>query len=171
MEKLRYNRQFKNGLIAIAFCILLFGSLIVFFIVSKIQYDRLISDMKMMEATIVDIHFDARLKGPDEQEITVAYEVDGVVYTRELKTDTAISFSPGIGAGYSLGDRIEIFYDPQNPEVIASPRSVTVGYSYLSAGLLGLGLVLLCLFIMLKGHRRFLVTQEEYEKEEAQRKK
>ena len=171
MENLRYNRTFKNGLVAILFCIALFGLVVGFFIVSKIQYDDLVSDMKSIEATIIDIDLDMHVRGPDEQEITIAYEVEGVVYNRELKTDTAISFAAGSGAHYSIGDKIRIFYDPQNPDIIASPRSVSVGCFYMAIGLIGLGLVLFAVFVMLKGRRKFLVTQEEYEKDKEQLKK
>ena len=165
MTELRYNRAFKKGLVAILFCILLFSSIVVFFIISKVQYDRLVSGMQSLEATIVDIDLDIHIKGPDEQEIYIEYEVDGITYSRELKTDTAISFTAGSGAHYSVGDKIEIFYDPQNPEIIASPRSVSVGYFWLIFALFFLGLVLFALLWMIKSRRKFLVTQEEYDKE------
>ncbi len=165
MEKLRYNRAFKKGLAAILFCIVLCGSIVVFFIVSKIQYDQLVSGMNSLEATIVDIDYDVHVRGTDEQEIYILYVVDGIVYNRELKTDTAISFAAGSGANYSVGDKIQIYYDPQNPEIIASPRSIKVGYMYLLFDLIFLALVLFGLIGMLKKRRRFLVTQEEYDKE------
>ena len=165
MSDLRYNRAFKKGLAAILFCIIMFGSVVAFFIVSKIQYDRLVSNMNSLEATIVDIDLDVHVRGPDEQEIHIEYIVDGVVYNRELETDTAISFAAGTGAHYSVGDKIQIFYDPQNPEIIASPRSQSVGIFWLIFALLSLVLVLLALWWMIKSHRKFLVTQEEYDKE------
>ncbi len=144
---------------------ILFSSIVVFFIVSKIQYDQLVSDMKPLEATIVDIDLDVHLRGPDEQEIYIEYIVDGVVYNRALETDTAISFAAGTGAHYSVGDKMQIFYDPQNPEVIASPRSLSVGVVFAVICLFGLALVVFALIVVLKTHRRFLVTQEEYDKE------
>ena len=165
MTKLRYNRSFKEGIAAILFCIILSGSIIVFFITSKVQYDQLVSEMKSPEATIVDIDFDRHIRGPDEQEIYIEYVVDGIVYSRELKTDTAISFAAGIGAHYSIGDKVQIFYDPQNPEIIASSRSVGVGYFYLIIVLFFLAVVLFALWWMIKSRQKFLVTQEEYDKE------
>ncbi len=165
MAKLRYNRAFKKGLAAILFCILLFGSIAVFFIISKVQYDRLVSGMQFLEATIVDIDFDIHFKGPNEQEIYIEYEVDGITYSRELGTDTALSFTVGTGAHYSVGDKVQIFYDPQNPEVIAAPRSVSVGYFWLIFALFFLLLVLFSLWWMIKSRHKFLVTQEEYDKE------
>ena len=165
MAELRYNRTFKKGIVAILFCILLFGSIVAFFIISKVQYDRLVSGMQSLEATIVDIDLDIHVRGPNEQEIYIEYEVDGITYSRKLKTDTAISFTVGSGAHYSIGDKIPIFYDPQNPEIIASPRSQSVGIFWLIFALLSLALVLFVLWWMIKWRRKFLVTQEEYDKE------
>ena len=171
MSDLRYNRTFKKGLAAILFCIILFGTMILFFIVSKIEYNRLVSTMNSLEATIVDIDLDVHIRGPDEQEIYIEYEVDGVVYSRELKTDTSISFEAGRGAHYSVGDKIQIFYDPQNPEIIASPRSLVVGNFYAIVSFLGLAVAVFALVTALKTRRNFLVTQEEYEKEGEERKR
>lgn len=171
MSDLRYNRVFKKGLAAILFGAILFSSIVAFFVISKIQYDQLVSNMNSLEATIVDIDFDVHLRGPDEQKIYIEYVVDGVVYNRELETDTSISFAAGIGAHYSVGEKVQIFYNPQNPEIIASPRSVSVGYFWLIFALLFLGLVLFTLWWMIKSRQKFLVTQEEYDKEGEELKK
>ena len=171
MTKMRYNRAFKKGIVAILFCIILFSSIVTFFVVSKIQYDQLVSDMKSIEATIVDVDYHTRRKGLDWQEIYIEYEVDGIVYNRKLKTDTAISFRAGSGAHYSVGEKVQIFYNPQNPEIIASPRSVSVGYFWLIFALFSLGLVLFVLWWMIKSRQKFLVTQDEYDKEGEELKK
>lgn len=171
MADLRYNRTFKQGIIGILFCFLLFGSMVGFFIASKIQYNNLVANMNPTEATIIDIDWDMHIKGPDEQEIFIEYEVDGIRYSRELKTDTKISFAAGSGAHYSIGDKIQIFYDPQNPEIIASPRSVGVGYVYMLIALFGLALVSFALIVVLKNRRQFLVTEEEYKKEKEELKR
>lgn len=165
MSNLRYNRAFKKGLTAILFLTVLFSSIVVFFIVSKIQYDQLVSDMESLEATIVDVDSHVRHKGLDWQEIYIEYHVDGIVYNRELKTDTAISFRAGSGAHYSVGEKVQILYNPQNPDIIASPRSVSVGYFWLIFSLSSLGLVLFALWWMIKTRQKFLVTQEECDKE------
>jgi H+/Cl- antiporter ClcA len=171
MTKMRYNRAFKKGIVAILFCIILFSSIVTFFVVSKIQYDQLVSDMKSIEATIVDVDYHTRRKGLDWQEIYIEYEVDGIIYGRELETDTVISFRAGIGAHYSVGEKVPIFYNPQNPEIIASPRSVSVGIFWLIFALFFLGLVLFSLWWMIKSRQKFLVTQEEYDKEGEELKK
>jgi len=170
MQKLRYNKTFKDGMLLLVTLFLVSIALIVFPIVSKIQYDNLVSNMKSVEATIVDIDLDLHLRGPDEQEIYIIYEVDGVVYNRELSTDTKISFSAGTAANYSIGDTIEIFYNPQNPNEIATQRSVNVGYGVLILGLIFFALLLFAFILMLKNRQKFLVSREEYEKEKRKRK-
>ena len=171
MSDLRYNRAFKKGMAAILFCAILFSSIVVFFIVSKIQYDQLVSDMKSIEATIVDVDYHISRKGLGWQEIYIEYEVDGIIYARELETDTVISFRAGRGAHYSVGEKVPIFYNPQNPEIIASPRSVSVGIFWLIFALFFLGLVLFSLWWVIKSRQKFLVAQEEYDKEGKELKK
>ena len=169
MEKLRYNKAFRDGIIAVVFCILLSSICITLPIVSKIQYDNLVSNMKSIEATIVDIDLDIKVRGPDMQEIYISYEVDDVVYSRELSTDTKIAFAAGMGTHYSVGDKLDILYNPLNPNEIATPLSVAGGSFFIVIGLVLLALVMLAFALMLKNRRKFLVTKEEYEKEKRER--
>lgn len=171
MAKWRYSRVFKRAIVAIVFGILLFGAVITFFVVSAVQYNDLVAHMTPTEATVVDIDWDIHYHGPSEQRLFITYEVDGAVYSRELETDAKVSFSAGRGANYAVGDTVEIFYDPQDPEKIASPRSMGVGVFYLVIGLFGMVLVLFALFYMVKKRRTYLVTQEEYEKGKAEQKR
>ena len=171
MENLRYNRAFKKGMIAIAVCLFVAVILFIGVLVGVIQYHSLVSDMLPTQATITDIDLVIHYKGSNEQEIYVTYEVDGTVYERELETDTTISFSAGRGADYSVGDTIDIFYDPQNPERIAAPRSVKVGYFWLIGSFLFLLFCLWILWEMIKHSKRFLLTQAEYDKEGEEIKK
>ena len=173
MEKLRYNKTFKQGIIAIFFSFLLFAWMLAFNIVARIQYDDIVKDMKPFEATVYDTDYrrSASRRSIGEQTIYITYEVDGVVYKRELETDTPISVSPGWGANYSVGDKVEIFYDPQNPGVIASPRSVTVGYFYIGLSLVGIAVISYALYCVIKNKNNYLITQKEYEKEKAELKK
>ncbi len=69
MVKLRYGRTFKNGMIAILISFLLFGSMLAYSIVAKIQYDSIVSEMKSVEAMIVDVDLDMHIRWPDEQVI------------------------------------------------------------------------------------------------------
>ena len=171
MENLKYNRAFKKGIAALIFCFLLFGSLIAYSVVAKIQYDNLVSGMKPVEATVVDIDWVTHYKGPNEQEIYITYEVNGEAYNRKLETDTVVSFSAGRGTYYSVGDKIEILYDPQNPGIIASRHFAVAGYFCFVLGVFFLGVLLLPLGYMIKHKREFLVTQEGYEKEREEIKK
>ena len=171
MEKLRYNRTFKQGMTGVLIFILISGLIFVLSVISKIQYDAIVSNMERIEATIIDIDLNIHRRGPNEQEIYISYEVDGTVYERQLGTDTSVSFAAGTGAHYSVGDKVEIFYDPQNPEVIASPRSVVVGYFYMGISALSLAGGGCLLFFLFKNKHKFLVTQAEYEKEGEEIKK
>lgn len=152
-------------------CILLALCFIVPAVVSKIQYNNLVKNMLPTQAQIVDIDLDINLRGPDEQEIYITYEVDGIVYERELATDTTISFGAGTGANYSVGDWIEIFYNPEDPNQIASPRSVSVSNGYMWLGLAFLGFMLFFLYLIINGRKRFLITEEEYQREKRSIKK
>ena len=167
--KFRYNRTFKSGIVGIVLGFLITGLVFASSIIAKIQYDSIVPHMKTVDARIVDIDIDAHINGPHVQEIYITYTVDGVIYTRELKTDTPVSFAPGTGTHYSIDDKIEIFYDPQNPEVIACSQSVTVGSYYLLISFGGLALIMFALFSVLKHRRSFLVTQEEYQEEREER--
>ena len=170
MEKLVYNKAFRSAMIALVFFILLSFALIAPPVVSKIQYDNLVANMEPTQATIIDIDLDISVRGPDVQEIYIIYEVDGIVYNRELSTDTGISFEAGTVAAYSIGDTVDIFYNPQNPNEIATPRSVAVGYGFMALGLIVLALVIVGFVAVMKKRRNFLVTQEEYEREKHERK-
>ena len=83
MSELRYNRAFKNAIAAILLGVALFSSIVVFYVISQIQYNRLVSDMEPLDATIVDVDWHVRRKGISWQEIYVEYAVDGIVYNRE----------------------------------------------------------------------------------------
>ena len=171
MEKLRYSKIFKDGVIALIFCTLLCLFIMSFAVISKIQYNKLISEMESVEATIVDIDLDIHVRGPDEQEIYIVYRVGGKRYERELGSDTKISFSAGTAANYSVGDKIEIFYNPENPEIIAAPRSMKVANVYFLGCTAFLVMFLAPIGYLIKNRKKHLVTYEEYEKEKERVKK
>ena len=170
MDKLRYNRSFKNVVAVLSVLGVLHGSIVVLAGISLIQYTGLVLEMKPVEAVIVDIELNRNRKGPDTQKIDISYIVDGAVYSRKLETDTPISFPPGLVANYSVGDTIKIYYDPENPEVIASPRSAFV--AIIVGGFFALfAIPAICTNVsIIKNHRRFLVTQEEYDREAEEHK-
>ncbi len=155
--KIRYNKVFKSAVIVLIVCALIFGSMVAYFAVSKMQYENLIADMKSIEATVID------MKGDDAPQITVSYDVNGVTYQRELKADSAISFLECNGGDCSVGDKGAVFYDPENPFVIAVPRSDHAGYFSVIIGAIGLALVLCVLICLVVFRRKFLVTLEDCE--------
>ena len=170
MAKLRYAKFFKGATVALACFALLCGAMFVFSVIAGIEYAFLTRDMCYAQAKIVDIDWEHHMKAPDVQELQITYTVDGVPYTRQLGTDTQVSFEPGRGAHYSPGDTITILYDPQDPTVIAAPQSLLVGGFY---GLLGLGGLIFCAWCsgyLFRHRKRFLVSQEEYKKGKADRK-
>ena len=172
MEKLRYNRTFKQGIIVMVLCFLLFGYMFVYNVVAKIQYDDIVKDMSPLDATVVDVDLErSSRRGHDYYTVYITYEVDGTVYERELETDTYASASPGFGANYSVGDKVDIFYNPQDPNIIASPRSVTVGYFYIGVSFVGMAVISYALYCVIKNKHSYLITQKEYEKEKAELKK
>ena len=168
---MRYSRTFKSGILGVLIGVLLFGSAFVYSIVATVQYYNMIPTMIPAQATVVDYDWVHHRKGPGEQEMYITYTVNGKVFERELKTDTPVSFSAGTAAFYSVSDSIDILYDPDNPAVIAVPRSMKVGYFWLVGS--SLFLVLLCSLLVytIKNSKNFLVTQDEYEKEGAERKR
>ncbi len=170
MGTLVYNKAFRNCMLLLIVFLLSAVALIMLPVVSKRQYDALVATMETTQATIIDIDLDISVRGPDVQEIYIAYEVDGVVYNRELSTDTGISFAAGTAADYSVGDTVDIFYNPHNPNQIAAPRSVNVGYGVTVLGFIFLAFVVVGFVAILKKRRSFLVTKEEYEKGRQARK-
>lgn len=168
---LRYNRTFKKGILICLFCVLLAGCALSYSIVATVQYYNIIPNMLPAKATVVDYDWVHHKRGPGEQEMYITYTVNGKVFERELETDTPVSFSAGRGAFYSVGDSIDILYDPENPAVIAVPRSMKVGYFWLAGSSLFFLFFCFLLIHMIKNAKTFLVTQDEYEKEGAEIKR
>lgn len=152
------------------FLILLGGTILTMGVMAVVQYHDLTVHMVSTKATVVDMDWEHHVRGPHEQKLTVTYEVDGVTYERELSTDTKVSFSAGRGANYSVGDSVTVLYDPQNPETIASPRSMTVTYFYTAVSLPLVALGGFFLVWMLMHTDRYMQTPKEYEKEGEQKR-
>ena len=129
MKKLRYNKNFIGIITVVSICILVSMGVVVSTVISKIQYKILVADMKTIEATVTEIDRENTRRGPDIQEIHITYKVDNKIYNRELKTDTTVSFAAGIETNYLVGDKLVIFYNPQDPNIIATPLS-NKGSSY-----------------------------------------
>ncbi len=82
--------------------------------------------MNSIEATVVDItgeHIKSS-RGRTARWIHVTYEVDGVIYTQDLRMIVRRLFKMQEDSYYSVGDKIIIFYEPESPNKIAYPNSV-----------------------------------------------
>lgn len=67
----------------------------------------------------------------------------------------------GWGEDYSVGDKINIFYNPANPESIVVPFSFRSSYLALTIGVMGLIItVLLIVFMVKNSHKFYLGTKD-----------
>ncbi len=171
---MRYNKTFKNGIIVICLCLFILSVLLAFAIVAEFQYQALTKNMLATEAVITDIETDYHTGryslGRYEQEMQIAYTVDGKTYTRELSTDTSFAFSAGYRTHFSVGDVTEIYYDPQNPTVIATPLSRSAAFGCMIFSSISLLFFLAIFVLVIVGGKGFLITEEEYQKEKAAKK-
>ncbi len=170
MAKLKYNYEFKDKMFRILIIFFFFSFPVIFGTAEIIQYFNLVSGMKSTEANIINIELSYK-KHTNVQNIDITYEIAGITYNRELGTDTTISSPAGYGTNYSVGDKVKIFYDPDNPEIIAVPQTVKVSAIFSIIGYVGLTIALYHLVRMLKNSRKYLITQEEYIKDKEELKK
>lgn len=173
MSGMRYNKTFKGGIITILICFLLGGVILTMSIISKLQYNEITQNMLTTNATITDIktdHHSFKYGGYD-QEMQIVYVVDGKTYNRELATDTKISFQAGYKTHFTVGDVVEIYYNPENPMEIATELSSkhAVNTMIFSGAFLAFMVAILITAIIIR--KRFLISEEEYEKEKAGKKK
>ena len=166
MEKLRRSSAFKKGIALSLAGILIAGAMFIYNVVAKIQYDNIVKNMNSIEATIIDIEERHHRKRVDDQTIYISYNVDRVIYKRLLKTDTKISIDPGIGAKYYVGEKISIFYNPEDPSIIAVPRSLSVGYFFMIMCIFCLLFFVWLLNYFLRNRNKYIVTQEYYKKDD-----
>ena len=152
--KSKYNKKFIDGLVAIIILFLISFLPVLDFVIVKTQYESAVSDMKTIEATIVDINTNMNSRW-QSQEIYIVYSVDDFVYKKELNNANAISFTIWIGDEFTVGDKIEIFYNTENPEIIVAPFSFSIQYIALLIGLIG-GIISVMFFIfMVKNSYKF----------------
>lgn len=173
MSGMRYNKTFKGGIITILICFLLGGVILTMSIISKLQYNEITQNMLTTNATITDIKIDHHSfkYGGYDQEMQIVYVVDGKTYNRELATDTKISFQAGYKTHFTVGDVVEIYYNPENPTEIATELSSkhAVNTMIFSGAFLVFMVAILITAIIMR--KKFLISEEEYEKEKAGKKK
>ncbi len=139
--------------------------MIFYFIAAEFQYKALVKNMLTEDAVITDIETDyhiGKYRSGHTQDIQISCTVDGITYNRNLGTDTAFFGDAGKNTFFEVGDVIRIFYNPENPEQIATELS-------LKSSRRGLALFAGCLvfftfvfILILKGRKNSRVTEEEY---------
>ena len=147
MAKLKAHKKILYPIIAFLIIALLCGDYLSgFAVLSRIQYDHITSDMNSVEATVVDItgeHIKS-IRGRTTRWINVTYEVNGIIYTQELRMIVGRLFGTQEDLNYSVGDKFTVFYDPENPNEIAYPNSAqredTYGWIFLGAIALLIGI-------------------------------
>ena len=72
--KSKYNKKFIDGLVAIIILFLISFLPVLDFVIVKTQYESAVSDMKTIEATIVDINTNMNSRW-QSQEIYIVYSV------------------------------------------------------------------------------------------------
>ncbi len=170
---MRYSKTFKNSIITILLCCILFGVVLIMSVISKVQYNEITQNMLTTNATITEIkvdHHSSKYGGYD-QEMQIVYLVDGKTYNRELSTDTKYAFKAGYRTHFSVGDVVEIYYNPENPMEIATELSEKhAGNMMIFSGVF-LAVMVAILITGIITRKRFKITEEEYKKEKATKKK
>ncbi len=173
MSRMKYSKTFWNGLIAILFCCILFGGVMTMAIVSRVQYNEITQNMLTTNATITEIKIDHHSSkyGGYDQEMQIVYVVDGHAYNRELATDTSISFEAGYRTHFSVGDVVEIYYNPDDPMEIATRLSDNHAGGMMIFSGVALAFMVAILILCVVTRKNHLITEQEYKKEKTAKKK
>ena len=126
MAKLKGHKKILYPIIVFLIIVLLWGDYLSgFAVLSRIQYNHITADMNSVEATVVDIagEYAKSSRGRTTRWIYVTYEVEGVIYTQELRMIVRRLFKMQEDFYYSVGDKLTIFYDLENPNEIAYRNS------------------------------------------------
>lgn len=139
----------KKGII-MSICIMLIGlGYVAYYILAQIQYTQFVADCEPCEAVVTETVRDAhRNNFLGLEDVYIAYTVGDTQYHRALSTDTEISFSKVI-TNFDIGEKVTIYYKPENPGKIATPESNKNGLLAAISGLIVFvfGLVLLINYI------------------------
>lgn len=170
MNKKRYTTEFKSKVIFTIFITLLIGFFFIGSAISLIQYYTIIGEMQSNEAKIVDIEYDPGFRR-SSKDIYITYTIDGMTYNNQYKTEGMLIDDVSFQAHYSVGDTVEIFYDPNDPNIIAAPRSATVASGWLLVSVIPTIASICSLVYTLSNSHKYLVTQEEYKNEKEELRK
>lgn len=139
----------KKGIImSIGFMLIGLGY-VVYSVLAQIQYTQFVADCEPCEAvvtkTIRDTHQNNFLGLED---VYITYTIGDTEYNRTLSTDTKIAFSQVL-TNFDVGEKVTIYYKPENPGKIATPESSKNGLLAAISGFIVFvfGLVLLINYI------------------------
>lgn len=104
-------------------------------------------------AVITDVQYDISRRGYI-QDIEVSYVVEDVSYSRELGTDTVLSYKAGTYGDMQVGDVVEILYNPNNPNEIATEKTSSVGLGVLIFSVFSLLFFILVLVLIIRRTRK-----------------
>lgn len=139
----------KKGIIMSIGIMLIGLGYVVYSVLAQIQYTQFVADCETCEAvvtkTIRDTHKNNFLGLED---VYITYTVGDTEYNRMLSTDTKIVFSQVL-TNFDVGEKVTIYYKPENPAEIATPESSKNGLFAAISGFIVFifGLVLLINYI------------------------
>ena len=133
MAKLKVRKKIIYTILAFLVIVLLWGDYLSgFALLSRIQYNNITSNMNSVEARVVNItgEHSKSSRGRIVRWIHITYEVDGVIYSQEPRMIVRRLFNTQEDLYYSVGDKLIIFYNPNNPNEIAYPNSAEREMTY-----------------------------------------
>ena len=139
----------KKGIIMSIGIMLIGLGYVVYSVLAQIQYTQFVADCETCEAvvtkTIRDTHQNNFLGLED---VYITYTIGDTEYNRTLSTDTKIAFSQVL-TNFDVGEKVTIYYKPENPGKIATPESSKNGLLAAISGFIVFvfGLVLLINYI------------------------
>lgn len=160
MKNVRYNKNFTDGIAVVIFCFLISVIMIVVPVYEKAVYNNSVSCMENVEATISSVDYDETGRWR-KQKIQIAYTVEGKKTEVELKSDILFATGIWLGEEYSVGDKVNIFYNPVKPESIVVPLEHTNSNLVLSIGVIGLIISVMIFIFMVKNSHKFRLGTKE----------
>lgn len=143
------GEKIKRGII-ISICIMLIGmGYVGYYIVAQIQYTQFVADCETCEAVVTKTVRDTHQNNFfGLEDVYITYTIGDTEYNRTLSTDTKIAFSQVL-TNFDVGEKVTIYYKPENPGKIATPESSKNGLLAAISGFIVFvfGLVLLINYI------------------------
>ncbi len=170
MPKMKYNKQFRNGICALVIVLVIGIFLIASGIVSQVQFHELAEDMLTTEAHVTEVSTRRLGRWWTEWTIQVSHTVDSVTYSGELKVETE-TFITYYMEDINVGDTARIMYNPNDPTEIATELSIKSSRSSLILPTLFVLIGFIALVVMIRRRKKYTITEAEYRREKEERKK